>query len=332
MIITPANLQFFFTGVETRFWTAYSNAAVVIDRLATEYPVGTEQWVSGWIGMLDRAREWLGSRVVRQPAPQTYLVPIQNFELTEGIDRFKLQDDTYGIYMPTIAMMGENMKKWADWELRDLLQDRGSQTGQRQNGLDTLTHWNTAHPVDFYDASKGTYSNDFRGGFTVNGVNVGGALSINAFSTLWQEIASRKSENNEALGLMADLTVVPTQLTTVGKVILNSMFFAPPQIGSIGSGSGANAPNVGATDNPLKGATDLLTWPDLSNDPTTWFQLVTNRPVKPFSWLKREAPNFVYRIQPTDPAVFDTHTYIYGSEARGAPAWGFGWLSAISGP
>lgn len=332
MIISQPNLQFFFTGVETRFWTAYSNAEQVIQKLATEYPVGTEQWVSGWIGMLDRAREWLGARVVRQPAPQTYLVPIQNFELTEGIDRFKLEDDTYGIYMPTIAMMGENMAKWPDWELRDLLQDRGSQVGTRQNGLDQLTHWNTAHPVDFYDASKGTYSNDFRGGFTVNGINVGGALSIKAFSTLWEEIASRKSENNEALGIMADLTVVPTQLTTTAKVILNSMFFAPPQIGNIGSGSGANAPNVGATDNPLKGSTDLLTWPDLANDPTTWYQLVTKKPVKPFSWLKRQAPNFVYRIDPKDPVVFNEHMYIYGSEARGAPAWGFAWLSAISGP
>lgn len=325
MIVTAPNLQFFFTGLETRFWTAYKTSERVIQRLATEYPVTTEQWVSGWIGMIDRAREWLGSRVVRQPAPSTYLVEIQKFELTEGIDQFKLEDDTYGIYMPIVQMMGESMAKWPDWELRDLLQNKGAQVGVRQNGIDGLSHWNTAHPVDPFDSSKGTYSNDFRGGFAVNGVTVGGALNTVAFSTLWQEIASRKAENGEALGLNADLTVVPSQLLTTAKVLLNAMFFAPPTIGTLTG-------QVGATDNPLKGMTDLLHWPDLSSDPTTWFQLVTNRPIKPFSWLKRQDPNFTYRIRPDDPVVFDTHTYLYGSVARGTPAWAFPWLSAISGP
>lgn len=334
MLITPANLNLFFTAMETRFWSAYQTAPLWHEKVATTYPVSTEQWVSGWIGMLNTAREWIGSRVTRQPAPQTYLVQIQNWELTEAIDQFKLMDDTYGIYYPVVTMMGMNMSKLWDYQLRDLLQNAGAQTGVRQIGIDGLTHWNTAHPVDFYNPALGTYSNDFRGGFVVNGQTVGGALTTNGFNSLWSEFASRKSESGEALGILANLTLVPPQLKAQASMLLNSQIFAPPVLGSMGTAAAgqANAPFVGAMDNPLKGYTDLEVCADIANQPTTWYMMDTSRPIKPFSLLLRQAPNFIPRITPEDPVVFDTHTYLYGSMARGAPAWSFPWLSAISSP
>lgn len=325
MLITPANLSFFFTNLETRFWAAYGTAPIAYDKICTTYSVSSEQWVSGWMGMLNKMREWVGPRITHSPAPQTYLVPIQNFELTESIDQFKLEDDTYGIYFPTVSFMGEQSKKWPDYQVRDLLLNQGSQTGSRQKGLDGLNQWSTVHPVNYYDASYGTYSNDFRGGFSVNGVTVGGALGVNQFATLWEEIASRKSESGEALGLMADLTMTAPQLKITLDTILQAQFFAPATIGNLSS-------QVGSAENMLKGWTDRLVWPDLAASPTTWFQLVCNKPIKPFSWLLRQAPNFVYRVNPQDPVVFDEHTYLYGTMARGAPAWSFAWLSAISGP
>lgn len=325
MLITPANLSFFFTNLETRFWTAYSTAPTFYDKIATTYPVSSEQWASGWMGMLDKMRVWNGSRTTHQPAPQTYLVQIKPFELTEQIDQFKLEDDTYGIYFPTVSFMGENAKKWPDYELRDLIMNQGSWTGAAQLGLDGLTQWNTAHPVDFYDSSKGTYCNDFTGGVSVNSITVGGALNVNSFATLWEEMASRKSESGEALGLMPDMTMIAPQLKLTADTILNAQFFAPATVGNI-TGS------VGSTENVMKGWTDRLVIPEFASAPTVWYMLCCNKPIKPFSWLLRSAPNFTYRINPQDPTVFDTHTYTYGSWSRGAPAWSFPWLSSKSAP
>jgi phage major head subunit gpT-like protein len=326
MLITPSNLSFFFTTLNTTYWQAYQNAPVFYDKIATVMPTSSETHGFGWIGMLNRMREWKDSRLVHSPAPQTYFVTPKLFELTEGIDRLKLEDDTYGLYYPTIAFMGENTKKWPDWELRDLLQNTGAWTGSYQLGTDQLTHWNTAHPVDFYDASKGTYCNDFTGGgFTVNGILTGGALGLNSFATLWQEIASRKSESGEAMGLMADQTVMAPQLKLTADTILNSQFMAQPAVGNL-------VGNVGATENMLKGWTDRLMWNDLAPQPSVWYMLVSNRPIKPFVWLLRQAPTLIIRNQPTDPHVFDLHEYLYGSDARGAPAWGLPFLSARSGP
>lgn len=332
MQITPANLSFFFTTLETRFWQAFSAAETWHQKIATEYPVGTEQWVSGWIGMLDKLRVWQGPRITRTPAPQTYLVPIQPFELTEGIDKFKLQDDTYGIYYPIIQHMGEQGKKWPDYQIRDLIRGIGFWTGAFQNGTDGLTHWNSAHAVDFYDASKGTYPNDYgAAGTSINGVTVGGTFSTNAFNTIWEDMASRKSESGEAFGLLPDVTMGPPQLKAAMVTILQSQFYAPPQMGGLGSGSGANAAFVGAMDNPLKGWTDVLVNPDFAGDPVAWYMLCCNKVIKPFSWLLREAPVMTPRINPDDPVVFDTHTFLFGTEARGAPAWGLPFLSSRSG-
>ncbi len=334
MLITPANLQFFFTDVmEPRFWTAYKVTEEWSSRVATPYSVGTEQWVSGWIGMLDVYREWLGPRKTRQPAPQTYLVPIKDWELTEEIDEFKLSDDKFGIYMPTVAFMGMQAKKVYDYKFRDLFQNVAPFTGVWQNSTDGLTHWNTAHPIDYYDSSKGTYANDARsGGYTESGQTIGGRLTVNGFNSLWQSMAARKSESGEALGLMPDLTMVPVQLKADATTILQSQFFAPPQMGALGSGTGANAPFVGAMDNPLRGWTDLLINVDLFSQATTWYMMVTKAPIKPFSLLLRLAPDFVPRVTPDDPAVFNEHKILYGSKARFTPAWALPWLSSISSP
>ncbi len=324
MLITPANLSYFFATLETRFWSAFSASPTFYDKICTTYPVGTEQWVSGWMGMLDKMREWVGPRVVHTPAPQTYMVQIKPFEQTQGIDQFKLADDTYGIYYPMVAMMAEQSKKWPDYQVRDLLCNTGSQTGVAQIGTDGLTHWHASHPVDYYDASKGTYCNDFTGGVAVDSVTVGGPLAVNSFATLWSEIASRKSESGEALGLMADLSVTAPQLKITLNTLLQAQFLGSPTIGNLSS-------QIGSAENMLKGWTDGLCFPELAAYPTVWYMLVCNKPIKPFSWLLREAPDFTYRNQPSDPVVFDTHTYLYGSKARGAPAWGLPWLSAKSG-
>lgn len=338
MQLTAANLSFFFTAMETRFWQAYKATQPWSSQIATTYPVGTEQWVSGWTGMLEKMREWVGPRIVRTPAPQTYLVPMQIFELTWGIDKFKLKWDQHGIYGSHFQHHGTQNAKWPDYQLRDLIFGLGSQIGPRQLGVDGLTHWNTAHPVDVYDAGKGTYSNDFRGGgIVVDGVNVGGAVSVNGFNTLYNEMGNRKSESGEALGINPDLVVSSTFNRASFAVILNSQFIAPAQIGSLGTGpvGTANAPFVGAMNNPLVGWCDTLIAPDFGITAATkplWLMLQTKgTPVQPFSWLVNQAPILTPRTNPDDPVVFDTKQFVYGSEAVGAPAWALPFLSSISG-
>ena len=331
MLITPANLNVFFTTLDTLYSEAFHQAPVWHEQIATVYPTNSEIWLMGWLGMLDKLRVWKGARVVHTPAPQTYSATPFAFELTESIDKFKLQDDQYGIYYPVAKHIGQMAAKWPDYNVRDLLQG-ASDYSSLTTGVDGVAHWSTAHPVDYYDASKGTYPNSYgTAGVSVGGVTVGGYLSTNAWATVWEDMASRKNESNEAIGVIPDLTMVPPQLKFPASTLIQSQFFAPPQLGNLGAGSGANAPFVGAMDNPLRGSTDLLVNPDLANQPTAWYRLYTRAPIKPFGWVLREAPFMVPRMDPTDPVVFDTHTFLWGVEARGIAVWGLPWLSSLSG-
>jgi len=338
MIITPANNAFFVTSVlEPRFWAAFGVTEAWWSKVATPYNVEGEQMIIPWMGMIDKYREWVGPRRTRQPAPQTYLVPIKNFELTEELDEFRLADSTAATatsyYAPTLAFMGLQAKKIYDYNLRDMIENAsgGAWGGSFQNGTDGLSNWNTAHPIDFYDASKGTYPNDYRGGLTISGTSVGGAFSTNGFNTAWEDMSARKSESGERLGVAPDLGMFPIQLKAAAMTILQNTMFAPPQMGVLGSGSGANAPFVGAMDNVLRGWVDLMINQDLMNA-NDWYLLTTRSVVKPFSVLMRLAPDFVPRVSPDDPVVFNEHKLLYGSKARLAVAWALPWLSSISGP
>ena len=333
MIISAANLNLFFTQLETRFSMAFGAAPVWHEQVATIYPVTTEAWVSGWMGMLDKLRVWKGARLVRTPAPQTYSAAVLPFELTEGIDKFKLMNDQYGLYFPVVAHMGEQSSKWPDYSVRDLVEGLGDFAGAAQIGTDGVTHWNGAHPVDYWDASKGTYPNDYGpAGLTIGGQTVGGLFGVNSWATVWEDHASRKNESGEKIGVVPDQTMVPTQLHFPARTVLQGALFAPPVLGSLGTGAvgTANAPFVGAMDNPLRGSTDLMMNPDLV-DPAAWYMHVTKKVIKPYGWALRQAATVTTRQDPTDPVVFDTHTFLFGVEGQGVPVWSLPWLSSRSG-
>jgi len=327
-MITDSSLQFFFTNLNTMLGEAYTTTPIVHDKFASVIPVTSEDWKAGWTGRMDKMRVWAGPRVTEEPAPQTYTVSMIPFEQTRKIDRFRLDDDTMGLYYRMLPDMAVQAKRLPDFQIRDLLQNLNAYVGIRQNGLDGLTHFNTAHPVDLFDAGKGTYCNDFTGGgVSIGGVTVGGAMSPTAVSTLWTYMSGYKAEDGEPLGIEPNMILAPSTMKLEVDLILKSTFFAPPSWGTVTG-------QVGAADNPLQRfGMEPLYWPLLNNaQGTNWYMLDTNHAMKPFTWLQRTAPVFQYLIDENSAPVFNEHSYVYGAWARGSAAWSFAWLSARSGP
>lgn len=326
MLLTPANLNQLFTAYDMRFWQAFGKAPKFSDKIATTIPCGTEIMGFAWIGALDKMREWVGPRVAHEPAAETYFVKPAPFELTEKISKYKVLDDTYGVYNPVIDAMGRSVAKNFDYQLRDLMRNLGTQIGARQIGTDGLTHWNTAHPIDLYDAGKGTYCNDFTGGVVIDGVTVGGAFGVNSYATLRQEFMARKDQSGEALGLMPNLGLFPSQLELTAKYVLQAEYLAAPTLGNLTG-------QVGAAENMNRNSADLLIAPEFNGAPTVWYLLDTqSAPFKPFLIVERQAPETVIRNQASDPVVFDTASYLYGVDSRMIPAFGHPFLSAKSAP
>lgn len=318
MLITPANLSIFFTGVSTLFWGAYGATTPFIDRIATRIPSTTETETYGWMGYIPTMQEWIGPRKLQNVASQGYSLTNKPYELTLQVDKFKLADDQYGLYGPMSVELGMQGRKWPDYQWRDLVRNRGSQTGAYQKCMDGLNYFSNVHPVDFYDASKGTYSNDFTSAGS-------GATPLTAagFNTVFTAMNSYVKEDGESLEIVPDLLIIPSQLQYVARTILNTSFIAPSAVGGITM--------VGSSENVLQGWADILVLPELNGDATTWYLACTSRAIKPFIFQERQAVNFVSRIAPDDPAVFDLHQYLYGTDARGAVGWSFPWLCARGG-
>lgn len=341
--MTPTNYAAFVTTVDTSIGAIYSqmDAAVTFREYVREDPMtGGEQKVYGWTGMTPKPRPWFGSRMTYEPAPQTYVVTPIPYELTMQMDQFILDDsdpNAMSIFWRKLPDMARQWKRQPEYEIRDLLENSGIQTGSRQNGLDGFTFFNTAHPIDLYNPtfnngstlfSGGTYCNDFIGGQTIGGVVIGGALSTTSFSSTRAYMGMIPAEDGETLGLVADAIVIPQTLLDEASFIVKAVTLASPSWGAFAPLTG----QVGAADNMLAKMGVRIVVNRWLRKTQRWYMADTKYTEKPLLWVVREAPRTVPRINPDDPIVFDSHKYTWGGWDRVCPAWGYSFLMLRSGP
>ena len=332
MAITPASFAAFVTNANTLMGHVYDTDDVssVYSQFTTELPCTSEIWTTAWTGLMPKMRLWDGPRQPHNPAPQTYSIIPQPWENTYALDRFKLDDDQFGVYYRMLGDLIRQSKRQPDIQIRDLLEATGVQGSTTiQKGPDGVAFWSTSHPVDFYNTSSGTYINDFTGGGqTVSSVTVGGALSPTAFTSLYEYMTTLLGEDLERLGVTPNCMMLPPTLKAEGELILKSTFFAPPSWGAFAPITG----QVGAADNPLKRfGVDLLINPWLKSN-TKWYLLDTTKSMKPVTMVVREPVITVPRINENDPVVFDTHTFQWGQWSRAGYGWNLPFLMARSGP
>lgn len=323
---TPQNFAAFITTVNTMIGEVWASTAPKSPTFVSPVPAGEGSvYEDGWIGRMPKPRVWAGPRVVHEPGPQTYQVPFLPFELTAGIDRFKFDDDMHGIFTRMLPDLALQMGLLQDFQTRDLIEASGYYSGsQFQNGLDGISFFNTGHPVDFYDPTKGTYSNDFSNGGanvtyktttnTTKTLLVGGALTNVAIFSLYEYMLQLKGEDGEVLGISPTDIMVPPLLAAEGEFLLKSMFMAPPAWGQIGA-------QVGAADNPLRRFGLALIVNERLNLQSTWYMQDNSRGSKAMRFAWREAPRLVPRIAEDDPVVFDEHKLTWGYWARAIPLW-----------
>lgn len=114
MDLTSANLQALFTGYKTAFQQGMESLGADSDQfklLATHVPSTTAVEVYPWLKSLPRMREWVGDRVVHSLETGDFSIKNRKFELTEGVLRDAIEDDTYGLYGPIFNEMGRSSRE-----------------------------------------------------------------------------------------------------------------------------------------------------------------------------------------------------------------------------
>src|SRR5690606_25825051 len=114
MIINRPNLEALRVGFKTIFQNQLKQTATQYARVSTVVTSTTKEERYGWLGKIPHVREWLGPRVVQNLMEHDYAIKNKPFDLTIGVDRDDIEDDTLGIYGALFAQFGESVAAWPD--------------------------------------------------------------------------------------------------------------------------------------------------------------------------------------------------------------------------
>jgi phage major head subunit gpT-like protein len=342
-MIFPSNYRVLVTTINTTIGQIYAQMDPIEThkQWSSEVPMTSGSvWTTAWMGRMPKARPWFGSRVIHEPALQSYSVEPLPYELTYGNDRFVLDDAAgWDLFMRTLPDMATQWRRQPEYEIRDLLEAAGIfGTTSRQIGMDGLSAFNTAHPIDIYNPavvpsnalfSSGTYCNDFTsGGQTIDGTLIGGGLSQTSLATMLAYMQLIPDESGETLGVIPTALMVPSTLETTAKYLIAAEFLASPVWGAFSQLTG----QVGSADNMLRKEGLQVIVNKFLRATKTWYLLDNSHAYKPLLWITREAPRTTPRVNENDPLVWDSHRYAWGGWDRVTPAWNYSWLYARSGP
>lgn len=108
MKLTSANLDALRVGFKKHFQDAFNAQAGREDylKIAEVVPSTASEEKFGWLGELPGMRKWGGDRVVHALEEHDYAIKNEDFELTVGVDRNHIEDDTLGTYSTKFKVLG----------------------------------------------------------------------------------------------------------------------------------------------------------------------------------------------------------------------------------
>lgn len=291
MIVNSSTLQSLRTGFHSNFKSGYTAAPTFYNKFTTTVPSSAAIETYGWMTQLASMREWIGPRLVKNLNEASYTLANKKFELTYGVGRDEIEDETLGIYSTLFQDMGDSARRWPDQIVKTALQ-----AGTSATTFDGVAFFASTHPLN----PAGNQSNNF----------TGTALSAANYATTRAAMMAYTGADGEVMGVMPNLLIVPPQLEATARGILNAELIG------------------GGDTNVWRNSAELLVIPQLANAATTWYLADVSRPIKPLVFQQRKAPEFVSRTDLASDSAFHQNTFEFGVDSRGAAGYSLWFLMA----
>ena len=302
MKITTARLRQLETQFSRLFANSFAEADTWADQIATRVPSSAAQNDYGWLSKLPQLREWLGERQINNLVAQGYSLKNKTWEGTVGVSRDDIEDDNLGVYSGMIIPeLGRRTKKHPDTLLAALLV-----AGDTSECYDGQYFFDTDHPI----------ASDVAG-TQLNYTSTGLALTQANFLTVRARMMTFKGADNQNMGIVPNLLVVPPALEGTALEITDS-----ERILISGGATYAATPT-----NVTRGMAKTLVIPELAGNDTTWYALATTGVVKPFIHQIRRPASFTAKTAVTDENVWRFNEYQYGVDGRWNAGYGL-WFMA----
>lgn len=157
MIINRENMAALFQGFKLAFQQAFTGTVPAWEQIATPVPSTTSEEAYPWLGQSTQFREWVGERVYQNLKVHGYRIKNKTFENTVAVKRDAIEDDSYGVFTPLMAQLGQDAKEHPDLLIFKLLKE-----GFNTACYDGQYFFDTDHPVG-KDGAITSVSN-FQGG------------------------------------------------------------------------------------------------------------------------------------------------------------------------
>ncbi|KMQ72817.1 Mu-like prophage major head subunit gpT family protein [Marinobacter subterrani] len=159
MDLTNASLQALFQAYRMNFqqgMTSLGDQGSLYESFCTVVPSTTAVEVYPFLKTLPRLREWVGDRVIHSLEGADFSIKNRKFELTEGVPRDSIEDDTYGLYGPVFQEFGRSSREHPNELAVEVLT-------ANPECYDGQPLFDTDHPVLDENGAEQSVSNDMGG-------------------------------------------------------------------------------------------------------------------------------------------------------------------------
>lgn len=290
MNINKDTLQTLYTDLRAEFTRGFGAAPTSWDKIAMKVPSTGASNVYHWLSAFPRMQRWIGAKQVKNLTATHYEVVNNDFEATIEVERKHIEDDQVGIYMPPAQMAGHSAAQLADEIVFEAVNK--SFTAPCYDGK---YFFDTEHPVGDVSVSNM---------ITAPLSNATLAAAQASFGAAKAGLRAMKDEEGRSLNVVPTVLLVGGALEDTARMLLTNEELAD------------------GSPNPYRGAAELVVDGRIESD-TAWFLLDTSKPIRPFIYQERKAPEFVAQVSPESESVFNLKKYKFGAEARVASGYGF---------
>jgi len=290
MIIKASTISAIFTNVKATFAKAFDAAPSVWEKIAMKVTSTGSQNDYAWLDNFPKMSRWVGEKVVKALKAGKYVLTNEDFEATIAVKRNDIEDDNLGIVAPQATGAAFSAKQFPD----ELI-------FEKVNGAFTNECFDGQYFCDT-DHSVAGASVSNKGTAALSASTQ--ALAIASLGAGITAMRSFKDDEGRPLNITPNVLLVPPALEFVAKALVNN--------DRLDDGKA----------NPFKGTLEVVVDARLTSA-TAWFLLDTTKPVKPFIYQERKAPQFVQQTDMASDDVFNRGEFKFGVEARGAAGYGF---------
>lgn len=234
-------------------------------RLAMETTSTSETELYDWLEQIADFAAWTGERKFMPLRQNGYVLTNEDFAWGVEIHRNKFRDNRFLQMAKVFAAGGVNARLHPQRKVAALLRLFADANKKCWDGL---AMFHASHPVDLYDASKGTFSN-----------RITNSLTPANYALARAAMMKFKDASGELLAAPPDALFVGPDLVTTADAIAASIVI-PTITGSVNSGVGTLP----------RQKIEVIECPELAAEPTIWYLGRTRGPIKPVIVQKRSTP------------------------------------------